>query len=53
LGPIQQLTPASPKDEVQEIASKGGQSSHNSGFASMDADKQVRNHYLGNQTKKN
>ncbi|KAK6857760.1 hypothetical protein PG995_005459 [Apiospora arundinis] len=29
-----------PKDEVQEIASKGGQSSHNSGFASMDADKQ-------------
>lgn len=30
-----------PKDEVREIASKGGQSSHNSGFASMDPDKQV------------
>ena len=30
-----------PKEEVQEIASKGGQSSHNSGFASMDPDKQV------------
>ncbi|EKG14215.1 hypothetical protein MPH_08590 [Macrophomina phaseolina MS6] len=29
-----------PKDEVREIASKGGQSSHNSGFASMDPDKQ-------------
>jgi general stress protein YciG len=29
-----------PKEEVQDIASKGGQSSHNSGFASMDADKQ-------------
>lgn len=31
----------SPEEEVQNIASKGGQSSHNSGFASMDADKQV------------
>ncbi|KAI9807655.1 MAG: conidiation-specific expression protein [Sarcosagium campestre] len=29
-----------PKEEVSEIASKGGQSSHNGGFASMDADKQ-------------
>ncbi|KAM0251926.1 hypothetical protein ACHAQJ_007941 [Trichoderma viride] len=31
---------SSPKDEVQEIASKGGQASHNSGFANMDPDKQ-------------
>jgi len=32
-----------PKEEVQNIASKGGQSgTENSGFASMDADKQVR-----------
>ncbi|KAM3523743.1 hypothetical protein NHJ13051_004931 [Beauveria bassiana] len=30
-----------PKEEVQEIASKGGQASHNSGFASMDPDKQL------------
>ena len=30
-----------PKEEVQKIASKGGQASHNGGFASMDADKQV------------
>ena len=30
-----------PKEEVQEIASKGGQASHSSGFASMDPDKQV------------
>ncbi|KAM9874684.1 conidiation-specific protein 10 [Verticillium dahliae] len=30
-----------PKEEVQEIASKGGQSSHEGGFASMDAEKQV------------
>ncbi|KAF2624896.1 conidiation-specific protein 10 [Macroventuria anomochaeta] len=29
-----------PKEEVQNIASKGGQASHNGGFASMDADKQ-------------
>ncbi|KAJ4335742.1 conidiation-specific expression protein [Ascochyta clinopodiicola] len=29
-----------PKEEVQQIASKGGQASHNGGFASMDADKQ-------------
>jgi len=29
-----------PKEEVQEIASKGGQASHNSGFASMDPDQQ-------------
>ncbi|KAF7716923.1 Conidiation-specific protein [Penicillium ucsense] len=28
------------KEEVREIASKGGQSSHQGGFASMDADKQ-------------
>jgi general stress protein YciG len=32
-----------PKEEVQEIASKGGQSSHSGGFASMDPDKQVSN----------
>lgn len=30
-----------PKEEVQDIASKGGHSSHHSGFASMDPDKQV------------
>ncbi|KAG5808072.1 hypothetical protein H9Q74_014449 [Fusarium xylarioides] len=30
-----------PKEEVQEIASKGGKSSHSGGFASMDADKHV------------
>lgn len=30
-----------PKEEVQAIASKGGQASHNSGFASMDPDKQA------------
>ncbi|KAK3939034.1 conidiation-specific protein 10 [Diplogelasinospora grovesii] len=29
-----------PKEEVLEIASKGGQASHNSGFASMDPEKQ-------------
>ncbi|KAG7287189.1 hypothetical protein NEMBOFW57_006694 [Staphylotrichum longicolle] len=29
-----------PKDEVREIASKGGQASHSGGFASMDPDKQ-------------
>ncbi|OQV08402.1 Stress-induced bacterial acidophilic repeat-containing protein [Cladophialophora immunda] len=29
-----------PKEEVQEIASKGGQASHNSGFAGMDPDEQ-------------
>ncbi|KAF2274730.1 conidiation-specific protein 10 [Westerdykella ornata] len=29
-----------PKEEVQEIASKGGQASHSGGFASMDPDKQ-------------
>jgi general stress protein YciG len=32
-----------PKEEVQEIASKGGQSSAG-GFASMDPDKQVSYH---------
>lgn len=32
-----------PKEEVQNIASKGGQASHSGGFASMDADKQVCN----------
>ena len=31
-----------PKEEVQAIASKGGQASHSGGFASMDPDKQVR-----------
>ena len=30
-----------PKEEVQSIAQKGGQSSHTGGFASMDPDKQV------------
>jgi general stress protein YciG len=30
-----------PKEEVQNIAKKGGESSHSGGFASMDADKQV------------
>ena len=30
-----------PKEEVQEIASKGGQASHTGGFASMDPQKQV------------
>ncbi|KAG5657469.1 hypothetical protein KAF25_006033 [Fusarium avenaceum] len=29
-----------PKEEVQEIASKGGKASHSGGFANMDADKQ-------------
>lgn len=29
-------------EEVKNIASKGGQSSHSGGFASMDSDKQVR-----------
>ena len=33
-----------PKEEVQEIASKGGQASKG-GFASMDPDKQVCDHY--------
>ncbi|KAK4243111.1 hypothetical protein C7999DRAFT_45002 [Corynascus novoguineensis] len=32
--------PGLPKEEVREIASKGGQSSHSGGFASMDPDKQ-------------
>jgi hypothetical protein len=32
----------SPKEEVREIASKGGQASHSGGFASMDPDKQVQ-----------
>jgi general stress protein YciG len=31
-----------PTEEVQEIASKGGQASTAGGFASMDPDKQVR-----------
>ncbi len=35
------LTAYSDKDEVREIASKGGHSSHSGGFASMDPDKQV------------
>lgn len=30
-----------PKEEVKEIASKGGQSNHSGGFANMDPDKQV------------
>ncbi|KAB8238410.1 general stress protein [Aspergillus alliaceus] len=29
-----------PQEEVQNIASKGGQSSHRGGFASMDPEKQ-------------
>jgi general stress protein YciG len=32
-----------PKEEVQNIAKKGGEASHSGGFASMDADKQVSN----------
>lgn len=30
-----------PHEEVENIAQKGGQSSHSGGFASMDTDKQV------------
>lgn len=30
-----------PKEEVSEIAKKGGQASHEGGFASMDPEKQV------------
>lgn len=30
-----------PQEEVENIARMGGQSSHRSGFASMDTDKQV------------
>jgi general stress protein YciG len=30
-----------PKEEVQNIAKKGGEASYRGGFASMDADKQV------------
>ena len=33
-----------PKEEVQNIASKGGQASHAGGFANMDPDKQVGLH---------
>ncbi|KGO76825.1 hypothetical protein PITC_089430 [Penicillium italicum] len=33
-----------PHEEVENIARKGGQSSHHSGFASMDTKKQVSNH---------
>ncbi|OAQ59272.1 hypothetical protein VFPPC_16900 [Pochonia chlamydosporia 170] len=29
-----------PQEEVQDIASKGGQASHSGGFASMEANKQ-------------
>ena len=32
---------SSDKDEVCEIAAKGGKASHSGGFASMDPDKQV------------
>jgi general stress protein YciG len=35
-----------PHEEVQNIARKGGQSSHSGGFASMDADKQVCSPFL-------
>ena len=38
-----------PKEEVSEIAKKGGESSHNSGFASMDPDKQVISPYTDDQ----
>lgn len=34
-----------PKEEVQEIASKGGHASHSGGFASMDPEKQVSTRY--------
>ncbi len=30
-----------PQEEVSSIAQKGGEASHNGGFASMDPDKQV------------
>lgn len=33
-----------PQEEVESIARKGGQSSHQGGFASMDPRKQVRLH---------
>lgn len=33
------------KEEVRDIASKGGQSSHSGGFASMDTNKQVHTYY--------
>jgi general stress protein YciG len=35
-----------PHEEVQNIARKGGQSSHSGGFASMDPDKQVGSLFL-------
>lgn len=35
------LTIIRAKEEVKNIASKGGQASHSGGFASMDPDKQV------------
>jgi general stress protein YciG len=34
-----------PKEEVQNIAKKGGEASHSGGFASMDAEKQVRTYH--------
>lgn len=36
------LTRCRPQEEVEAIASKGGKSSHQGGFAGMDPDKQVR-----------
>jgi general stress protein YciG len=35
-----------PHEEVENIARKGGQSSHSGGFASMDSEKQVRSQRL-------
>ncbi|KAJ4016312.1 conidiation-specific expression protein [Fusarium irregulare] len=39
-----------PKEEVQEITSKGGRSSHSGGFASMDAEKQRKTASKGGKT---
>ncbi|KAI0531559.1 hypothetical protein GGR58DRAFT_493299 [Xylaria digitata] len=38
-----------PKEEVQEIASKGGKASHTGGFASMDPEKQQEISSMGGQ----
>ncbi|KGO44897.1 hypothetical protein PEX1_102000 [Penicillium expansum] len=37
-----------PHEEVENIARKGGQSSHHSGFASMDANKQAATLHVEN-----
>nr|XP_001396070.2 conidiation-specific protein 10 [Aspergillus niger CBS 513.88] len=38
-----------PQEEVEDIARKGGQSSHSGGFASMDEDKQRNIASMGGQ----